>query len=74
MHISNALFVKCWLIDMQVLDVGSADFSLTRLYPRLELTVDMELKTMVDLELAPTGVIIIKMKKVYISAVQLVVM
>lgn len=49
---------------MQVLDTPK--FSLIRLYPRQELTSDVDMQSMVDLKLAPTGVIIVKVDKVHI--------
>lgn len=64
---SNPLhFIQhCTLFFMQVLDTDSANFSLVRLYPRQELTTDMDLQSMVDLKLAPSGVIIVKVNKVW---------
>ena len=52
------------LIYLQVLDSGSASFSLVRLYPRQELTSDMDLQSMIEMNLVPTGVVIVKMVKV----------
>ena len=48
----------------QVLDVPSETFSLVRLYPRQELTSDMDMRSLEDLNLVPTGVVIVKMDKV----------
>lgn len=52
------------LVIIQVVDTASASLSLIRLYPRLELTADMDVQSMVDLKLTPTGVIIVKVDKV----------
>ena len=40
--------------------LNSSTFSLTRLYPRQELTTDMNMQSMVELKLVPTGVVIVR--------------
>ena len=52
---------------LQVLDSGSASFSLVRLYPRQELTSDMDLQSMMEMNLVPTGVVIVRIGKVGVS-------
>lgn len=49
----------------ELLDTDSTKLSLVRLYPREELTTGMDLQSMVDLKLAPSGVIIVKVDKMF---------
>lgn len=70
---SGCTYVQCWRVRhvflisiiMQVVDAASANLSLIRLYPRLELTSDMDVQSMVGLKLTPTGVVIVKVNKVF---------
>lgn len=50
---------------MQVTNTAQTKFSLIRMYPRQELGSDMDLQSMLELNLVPTGVIIVKMEKVF---------
>lgn len=49
---------------LQVLDENSSRISLMSVYPRQELTSEMDSLSMTELGLMPTGVIIVRMEKV----------
>ena len=49
---------------LQELDVRVSDLVLTSVYPRKELSADMDSQTMVELQLVPSGVVMVKVKKV----------
>ena len=48
----------------QVLDVSSSKFSLIRLYPRKDLDSSVDSHSMSELNLVPTGVVIVRMNQV----------
>ncbi len=59
------MYITTVYFSMQVLDATLEKFSLIRLYPRQELTSDMDLQSLKELNLVPTGVVIVKMDKVH---------
>ena len=49
---------------LQELEVGEGEFVLSGTYPRKELTEDMDRETLSQLGLAPSGVVVVRFRRV----------